>query len=298
MDQLIKQVEAILFSVGDRISIEELSKLTKEKDLALLKKTLRTLRDRYIEADSPLTLHEEGQNWKMNVREEHLSTVRKIVKKTELPKTLLETLSVIAWKAPVKQSIVIHVRTNKAYDHLDMLEKMGYITRKKFGRTKLINITQKFYDYFEINKKGGLGKIFKRVTDRAKIKYGEHFEERFDEDPEDEKADINPKIEIIDEKTGTSEIMPDEDSNPEIEIIDEPADDESSDDINPKIEIIEDEPQVELVDDTQKLDDLEVFDEEPKTEIIEDEFIVGGKKLTPENIEKLKKAQELLNQEK
>lgn len=233
MSDLNKKIEAILFSVGDKISLEEISKLTKEKDIELIRKTLRELREKYVKSDSPIILHEEREFWKMNVKEEHMTTVRKVVKKMELSKTLLETLAIIAWKSPVLQSKVIHVRTNKAYDHLDELEKMGYITRKKQGRTKLITLTQKFYDYFEINKKGGLDKIFKKVTEKAKKKFGEKFD-IIEEAPEnDEESD--KKLEIVEEI-------------PETSIIDETQTGE-------------------------KLDNLEIYEEKPDVEIIEDENV-------------------------
>lgn len=235
---LEKRIEAILFSVGDKISLEQLSKLTKEKDLDLIKKTLRILRDKYNKMDSPITLHEEGQFWKMNVREEHMTTIRKLVKRMELPKTLLETMAVIAWKAPVLQSQVIRVRTNKAYDHLDDLEERGFITRKKHGRSKMIQLTQKFYDYFEINKKGGLDRVFRRVTERAKKKYG--------------------KLEVVDE-------------SPEVEVVEE---DQTG----------------------EKIDNLEVYEEKPEIEVIKENTVMG-KELTPENQEKLKKAQELIDEQ-
>jgi segregation and condensation protein B len=218
---LSKNVEAILFSAGDRVSIDELSKLTKEDDLQLIKDTLKALKEKYEQMQSPMVLHEEGNFWKMNVKEEHATTVRKLVKKMELPKTLLETLAVIAWKAPVKQSIVIAVRTNKAYDHLDELESKGYITRKKSGRTKLITLTEKFYDYFEINKKGGLDKVFKRVTERAKKKYGDMVEK------------IEEEVEQLESKKGDLEKIEAEQSNKKEP--QEPADiseEITSDDVN------------------------------------------------------------------
>ena len=68
----------------------------------------------------------------------------------KLSKSVLETLSVVAFKAPVLQSTVIAVRTNKAYDHLSLLEKAGYITREKQGRSMLIKLTKKFFLYFDI----------------------------------------------------------------------------------------------------------------------------------------------------
>lgn len=149
MSDLKKSVESILFSVGRKVSLEELSKLCKA-DASALKKELNYLRAAYDEHDSALMIVEEGDSWKITVREDFLPLVRKIVTETELSKTIMETLAVIAFKAPVKQSDVIRIRTNKAYDHLSELEQAGYITREKHGRTRLIKLSQKFFDYFDI----------------------------------------------------------------------------------------------------------------------------------------------------
>ncbi len=63
---------------------------------------------------------------------------------------MIETLAVIAWKAPVLQSEVVRIRTNKAYDHLSELESSGFISRAKHGRTKLVKLTDRFFSYFDV----------------------------------------------------------------------------------------------------------------------------------------------------
>ena len=45
---------------------------------------------------------------------------------------------------------MIHIRTNKAYDHLKELEQLGFISRKKHGRTNLIKLSEKFFKYFDL----------------------------------------------------------------------------------------------------------------------------------------------------
>lgn len=148
---LAKQAESILFSVGRRVEIEELAKLCRT-DKEELKKALKELEVKYNSENSSLMLIEEGTGYKLTVKEEYLNLVRNVVSETELPKTLIETLAVIAWKAPLLQSKVIEIRTNKAYDHLKYLEEAGYITRQKHGRTRMIKLAQKFFDYFDLPK--------------------------------------------------------------------------------------------------------------------------------------------------
>jgi len=150
MDDLKGRLESLLFASARTMSSEQLSKLTKEKDVDVVRSTLRQIAADLAGKNSSLMLVEENDHWKFAVQEKYLPYVRKVVTKTELPKTILETLAVVAYKAPVMQSAVIKIRTNKGYSHLDELEKMGYITREKKGRTKLIKLTQKFFDYFDV----------------------------------------------------------------------------------------------------------------------------------------------------
>jgi len=150
MSELKRRLESVLFASGKRLTTEELSKLVRERDVERIKQALYELKSDLEKKDSSIMLIEEGDSWKLQVREGYLPFVSKIVTQTELSKTILETLAVIAFKAPVLQSNVVKIRTNKAYRHLDDLEERGYITREKKGRTKLIKLTQKFFEYFDI----------------------------------------------------------------------------------------------------------------------------------------------------
>jgi len=156
-------VEAILFSTGRKMTIEEIAKLCRIfKEDAL--KALRELQSDYNARSSSLMVVDEGDLWKLTIRERHLPVVKKIIAETELPKSIIETLAVIAWKAPVLQSDIIKIRTNKAYEHLKELESAGYITRQKNGRTNLVKLSQKFFQYFDLPPEK-LQQMFKNITE-------------------------------------------------------------------------------------------------------------------------------------
>ncbi|MBI2545636.1 SMC-Scp complex subunit ScpB [Candidatus Woesearchaeota archaeon] len=156
-------VEAVLFSTGRKMNVEEIAKLCRIlREDAL--NALRELQADYNARNSSLMVIDEGDTWKLTIRERHLPVVKKIVAETELPKSVIETLAVIAWKAPVLQSDIIKVRTNKAYEHLKELEESGYITRQRKGRTNLIKLTQKFFQYFDLPPEK-LQQMFKSITE-------------------------------------------------------------------------------------------------------------------------------------
>ena len=149
-DELKRKIEALLFSSGKRMAIDEIARACRAQP-EQVKESLGELRDDYERSRSSLMLVDDGGSWKITVREKFAPIARKVVAQTELPKSVVETLSVVAWKAPVLQSDVIKVRTNKAYDHLKLLEDSGFITRKRYSRTQMINLTQKFFGYFDVS---------------------------------------------------------------------------------------------------------------------------------------------------
>ena len=87
----------------------------------------------------------------MDVKEEYISLINKLATgNAEFSKAEQETLAVIAYKQPAIQSDVIKTRGNKSYDHIKKLKEEGFLISEKFGRTKILKLTQKFYDYFDV----------------------------------------------------------------------------------------------------------------------------------------------------
>ncbi len=181
-DKLIEKVEALLFASGKPLTAEFLMNILEENNKRNINSSLKKLKESYDQRKSPLMVVEQDSAWKLTVREEFLPLVRKIVADTELSKTVLETLAVIAWKAPVLQANVIKVRTNKAYEHIDTLEKMGFITRKKEGRSFKLSLSEKFYEYFDVQH-GDIRTMFKDVKRIEK--------ELEDEQQKHQKNDVN-----------------------------------------------------------------------------------------------------------
>ncbi|MGM5483251.1 MAG: SMC-Scp complex subunit ScpB [Nanobdellota archaeon] len=163
MTKLKNKIEALLFSSGRRMCAEELCRLIGVKSHQEVKKSVKELKEVYDNLDSSIMIIQEGDGWKMTIREKYLPLVRNINPYTELSKTVLETLAVIAWKSPVLQSTIIKLRTNKAYDHINDLEELGFIVREKYGRTFVLKLTQKFFEYFDLENKRDISKIFKDV---------------------------------------------------------------------------------------------------------------------------------------
>jgi segregation and condensation protein B len=166
--ELVKQVEAILFSCGRKIEPEEISQIL-GKAPGIVREALASIKAEYEKMDSALILVEEGTAWKMTVRERYIADVRKITPYMEFPKSVMETLAVVAWKQPILQSDVIKIRTNKAYDHIVELEKLGFLAKEKHGRSFLLKLSQKFYDYFDLRSDVDVQNLFKGIREEPKV---------------------------------------------------------------------------------------------------------------------------------
>ncbi|MBN2458252.1 SMC-Scp complex subunit ScpB [Candidatus Woesearchaeota archaeon] len=168
-NDLIKKVEALLFSSGRKMDPEEISALVGVGSVGAIKEVLLKLKKEYDDRASPLMVIEEGESWKLTVREPYLPLVRKINPYTEFPKSVMETLAVIAWKQPILQSTVIKIRTNKAYDHIATLMEMGFVIKERYGRTHMLKLTQKFFDYFDLQDQKSIKDLFKRFKDEIRL---------------------------------------------------------------------------------------------------------------------------------
>ncbi|MEK6886990.1 MAG: SMC-Scp complex subunit ScpB [Nanoarchaeota archaeon] len=168
MTELIKRLEAILFAVGRAVSERELTELA-QASLEHVHSALVELKKQYAERESPLLVIEEGDAWKLTVHEKYMGSVERINPHTELGKSILETLAVIAWKQPATQSDVIKIRTNKAYEHIGELERLGFVSKEKHGRTYYVKVTGKFFDYFDLPKDKGVKEIFKDIKDVEEV---------------------------------------------------------------------------------------------------------------------------------
>ena len=165
MDEVAKQVEALLFACGRKISVEELQVLLGTSSQQVVVDALNELKQSYAQKNSALMIFDEGELWKFTTKEPYLPLVRKINPNTELSKSMMETLAVVAWKQPILQSEVIHIRTNKAYEHVSELEKMQFLIKERYGRTYLLKLTQKFYDYFDLEGEQQARELFSEFKD-------------------------------------------------------------------------------------------------------------------------------------
>lgn len=146
----LKKIEAIFFISGRYLSMQELISLS-DLNPILLKEIIDKLKEKYEREDSALEIVEKNKLWKMDVKPDYTYLINKIATgSSEFSKAEQETLAIIAFKQPIKQSVIIKIRGNKAYDHIKKFYDLGLIKKKKISHTHEITLSEDFYDYFNV----------------------------------------------------------------------------------------------------------------------------------------------------
>lgn len=144
------KIEAVLFTTGRFLNVEEISKMAGIGSIGFIKQALDELKEEYSSNGGALEVINDKDRWKLNIKKDYLHLTDKLLSDAELDLPAQETLAVIAYKQPAIQSDVIKTRGNKSYDHIKKLKEEGFLISEKFGRTKILKLTQKFYDYFDV----------------------------------------------------------------------------------------------------------------------------------------------------
>lgn len=151
----IKLIEAIFFISGRFLSMQDLISLSNLSSL-VIGEAIKKLKERYSKEDSALEIVERDNLWKMDVKQEYHNIINKIATgSAEFSKAEQETLAIIAYKQPIKQSVIIKIRGNKAYDHIHKFIKLGLLKSKKAGHTNILTLSDEFYDYFNVTSRSG-----------------------------------------------------------------------------------------------------------------------------------------------
>jgi segregation and condensation protein B len=146
----LKKLEAVFFVSARFLTMSELISLT-DLNPIILSELIEKLQEKYDKNDSAMEIIEKTGMWKMDVRSQYYNIINKLAGgKSEFSKAEQETLGIIAYKQPIKQSVIIKIRGNKAYDHIKRFEDLGLIKKKRAGHTEELSLSDDFYDYFTL----------------------------------------------------------------------------------------------------------------------------------------------------
>jgi segregation and condensation protein B len=149
--EYLRKIEAALFVAGRWLTIQELVMLTNVNPI-LLKMLIIKLKERYDNIDGAIHIMQRDDLWKMDIKQEYHKMTGKLASgSSEFTKAEQSTLAIISYKQPIKQSVIVKIRGNKAYEHIKKFIQLNLIRGKKIGHTKELSLNDEFYNYFSLH---------------------------------------------------------------------------------------------------------------------------------------------------
>jgi len=156
----LKKLEAVFFVSGKFLNMQELVGLT-DLNPIIISELIEKLQEKYND-DFAMEIVEKNGMWKMDVKPDYSHIINKVAGgRSEFSKAEQETLAIIAYKQPIKQSVIIKIRGNKAYDHVKKFAELGLVRKKKVGHTNELSLSEEFYDYFNVEGKNAVQESLK-----------------------------------------------------------------------------------------------------------------------------------------
>lgn len=158
-DSVIKTqaaIEAILFSVGDAISEKELAKVL-EIDEKTLGKIMTDMIDKYEDDARGIRIVKLEDSYQFSTKPDYFEVLTKIVnmpRKHNLTDSLMETLSIVAYKQPVTRQEIESIRGVSCVHAINKLVEYNLITEvgrlDAIGRPILFGTTEDFLRCFGV----------------------------------------------------------------------------------------------------------------------------------------------------
>lgn len=149
-------LEAVLFTMGESVEVERLASVL-EKDKKYTKELLLEMKAEYDEKESGVTLMELDDSFQMCTKAEmyeYLIKIAKTPRKYVLTDTLLETLSIVAYKQPVTRAEIEKIRGVSCDHAVNRLVEFGLIAEvgrmDAPGRPLLFGTTEEFLRSFGV----------------------------------------------------------------------------------------------------------------------------------------------------
>ena len=158
-------IEAVLFTMGESVEISRLANVI-EEDVKSTKEILKGMAERYEQEDRGITLTQFDNAVQLCTKEdmyEYLVKIAQIPRKMTLTDTVLETLSIIAYKQPVTRAEIERVRgvscdhaINKLLEY-DLITELGRLDAP--GRPLLFGTTEQFLRCFGVGSREDLPEL-------------------------------------------------------------------------------------------------------------------------------------------
>ncbi|MGI0070756.1 MAG: SMC-Scp complex subunit ScpB [Thermoplasmata archaeon] len=149
LDDLVFQVEAVLFAAGKPLSVKELTDSLGLDDYRPVLKAVRTLEQTYEHRQSALEVRKVGDRYALQLEERYVPVVHSVTPVEMAPRTL-KTLTLVAYHQPILQSVLVRMIGDVAYEEVQHLRGLGLVRTEPKGSTLELTTTRRFAEYFGI----------------------------------------------------------------------------------------------------------------------------------------------------
>jgi segregation and condensation protein B len=149
LDDLVFQVEAVLFAAGKPLSVKELTDALGLEDYRPVQKAVRTLEQTYGNRQSALEVRKVGDRYALQLEERYVPIVHSVTPVEMAPRTV-KALTLVAYHQPVLQSMLVRMIGDVAYEEVQHLRAIGLVHTEPKGSTLELTTTRRFAEYFGI----------------------------------------------------------------------------------------------------------------------------------------------------
>ncbi|MEM3437303.1 MAG: SMC-Scp complex subunit ScpB [Nitrososphaerales archaeon] len=151
-NEIKARIEAALYAAGRPLSPKELASAA---GINSKRKAVRAVRDLARIFNSTLRALEivelTDQKFVMQLKKQYNTIAKKFSTKPLIPPSVIKTLSYIAYFQPISSQEIVMRRGKQAYQHIKVLEDIGFISGEPSGRTRVYRTTPAFSEYFGLS---------------------------------------------------------------------------------------------------------------------------------------------------
>jgi segregation and condensation protein B len=151
-NESMKLVEAVLFVTGRAMSVDELAEASGIASKGYVEGLVKKLMEKYSGSDNALAVVSIGGKYLLTLKEPYASKVNSLAGTPEISKAALKILAYISRKEPILQSDIVKAFGTSVYEQMKELKEKDFVKAETYGRTKRVTPTQKFHEYFNVQK--------------------------------------------------------------------------------------------------------------------------------------------------
>jgi segregation and condensation protein B len=147
---LSRRIEALLFASGKPLSAREIAEALGRLDARQVPGIVRELTKEYEARPTALEVRKVGDRYALQLREEYVPSARAVMP-TDMPARTLKALTLIAYHQPMRQSLLVRMMGEGAYEHVHQLRSMGLVRAEPQGATLELTTTRGFAEHFGVS---------------------------------------------------------------------------------------------------------------------------------------------------